>query len=214
MKPTDMDRVLVNHTPVEVVPKFGAFEPLQRNGHRFLVAADGLWLESKRAWGWVVWPMAQQSAVLMPFGRLEPKVELSFGGVPVELVGQFAQDAREAGENEVGGVVIWNEQSGNLRYERCESLRSGVGFLRARQPALADGEHIVVDLHSHGRLGAEFSDIDLKDTGSEMVLAGVIGRVHQAEPHIVLSLFACGLRVPCEVTDALRSACTKRTEEV
>ena len=214
MKPTDVDLVLVNHTPVEVVPKFGEFEPLQRNGHRFLVAADGLWLESKRAWGRVVWPMAKQSAVLMPFGRLEAKVEMSFGRVPVGLMAQFAEDAREAGHDEVGGVVIWDEQSGNLRYERCESLRAGVGFLSARQPALAEGEHIVIDLHSHGRLGAGFSDIDLADTGSEMVLAGVIGRVHQAEPQIVMSLFACGLQVPCEVTEEVRRACARRVEEV
>jgi PRTRC genetic system protein A len=214
MKPNDMDRVLLAHTPVEVVPKFGEFDPLQRNGHRFLVAADGMWLESKRAWGRVLWPMAKQSAVLMPFGRLEQSVELVFGKELIPHLATFADDAREADRDEVGGVVIWHEQTGSLRYERCESLHAGVGFLRARQPAVDEGEHIVVDLHSHGRLGAGFSGTDLKDTGSEMVLAGVVGRVDRAEPQIVLSLFACGLQVPCEVGDALRRACARRVEEV
>jgi PRTRC genetic system protein A len=214
MKPTNMDRVLEAHTPVVVVPKFGEFEPLQRNGHRFLAAADGLWLESKRAWGRVLWPMAQQSGVLMPFGRLKRKVELAFGAIPLECMVAFVADARQAGEDEVGGVVIWNERSGELRYQRCESLRAGVGFLTTRQPLLADGEHIVVDLHSHGNLAAGFSATDLQDTGSEMVVAGVVGRIHLPEPQIKLSLFVCGLQVPCEVSDEMRSACARPVEQV
>ena len=210
MKPTAMDTMLAAHTPVEVVPKFGEFVPLARNGHRFLVAADGLWLEAVRSWGRVVWPIAQQSKVSMPFGVLPKKVELTFGQVPVVCLEAFMVDARAASPDEVGGVVIWNEQTGDIRYQRCETIRAGVGFLRERQPVLDDGEHVVVDLHSHGELGAGFSGTDLKDTGAEMVLAGVVGRLNRAEPEIVMSLFACGLQIPVEINQAIRSATAVR----
>lgn len=213
MKPTDVDVMLANHTPVVVVPKFGEFEPLDRNGHRFLAAADGLWLEARRAWGRVVWPVAQQSAVKMPFGQVKRTVELAFGQVPVGCIREFVNHAREQSPHEVGGVVIWSERTGDIRYERCESIEAGVGFLKERRPRLAEGEHVVVDLHSHGEIGAFFSPTDLKDTGSEMVMAGVVGCLGRTEPQLVMSLFACGLRIPCAITQAMQEACIACNQE-
>jgi len=48
MQRTEMDVALEANTPTVVVPRFGKFEPLQENGHRFLVCADGMWVECKR----------------------------------------------------------------------------------------------------------------------------------------------------------------------
>ena len=195
MKPTKADLALMATTPVEMVPLLGQFEPIDRIGHRFLAAKDGLWLEARRAWGRVVWPLAHQDpAVRMPFGQLAPDVELAFE-LPKNLIGKFVQDARAAHPAEVGAVVIWNSRCRTVRYHLCETVEAGVGHLRQRWPELSADEAICMDLHSHGPIPAYFSAEDRKDTGSEMVVAVVVGKVDLEEPEVVVSLFACGVEL-------------------
>ena len=42
------DTALQHSALVVVVPRYGEFEPMTGNGHRFLVTGDGLWLEARR----------------------------------------------------------------------------------------------------------------------------------------------------------------------
>lgn len=48
MDPRDV--ALQSVAPVIMVPRYSDLEPLSQNGHRFLVADDGLWLEVYRPW--------------------------------------------------------------------------------------------------------------------------------------------------------------------
>jgi len=195
MKPTEADRVLQQHTPVVMVPLFGEFVPLADTGHRYLAARDGLWLEVRRPWLHLIWPFARQQAVQMPCGTLRKTVEVAFGKVPSECLSEFLADAVEAHPHEVGAVVVWNEATGSLEYRLRQTVEASRGHLRALWPTLADGEWVVIDLHSHGGLDAFFSSTDREDTGTEVVIAGVVGRVGTERPQWVFSLFACGLEV-------------------
>lgn len=195
MKPNEIDVVLQRHTPVVMVPLHGEFVPLEEAGHRFLAAKDGLWLEVRRPWLHLIWPLAQQHAVGMPFGVLSKTVDVAFGKIPTECLSEFLADAMAAHPNEVGAVVVWNERSGALEYRARETVEASRGHLRARWPSLGEGEWVVIDLHSHGDLEAFFSSTDRTDTGSEVVIAGVVGRVGSGRPQWVFSLFACGIEI-------------------
>lgn len=199
MKPSDTDLLLQGHTPVAVVPRFGEFEALTTHGHRFLVDRDGLWIEARRPWAHVIWPLARQDSTPMPHGALTPVVQLAFDRLPVEALEAFVRDARKHHPAEVGAVVTWNERDGSMRYRLCDVLSAGVGHLRQRWPAFDEGEHPVLDLHSHGPLAAFFSDTDRRDTGTDVVVAGVVGQLDEPRPQLALSLFACGVEIPVDV---------------
>lgn len=195
MKPTPIDLMLQRHAPVEVVPVYGMFEPLATVGHRFLVARDGLWVEVKRAWGYIRWPVAQSRKVPIPAGELAREVDLKFGRLPRWLVDDFVELAKEASPSEVGAVGVWDERTGEFQLVGTRTLQSGIGHLRYQRPEVPEGRHIVMDLHSHGPLKAYFSKTDLADTGSEVVICVVVGSVDGALT-VKVSLFACGLQIP------------------
>lgn len=208
MTPSDLDALVQGHTPVTMVPLHSAFEPMTRFGHRFLLAGDGLWIEARKPWCHVLWPVAACPDVVIPAGRLAAGIELAFGRLPMWAVERFVEDAREVTPNEVGAVVIWNAVDGSLRYERCASLVAGVGHLRAHWPALGADEHVVMDLHSHGPIPAYFSGTDRSDTGADLMVCGVVGRLDKQTPEVVVSLFAVGREIPITVElEAMEGVC-------
>jgi len=206
MKPTDADIFLQAHTPVVMVPRFGEYVPLHENGHRFLAAADGLWIEVIRPWCHIVWPVCQQSAVAMPYGKLDKKVWMAFGQLPTWAVERFQLDARKHWPNEVGAVVTWDERTGDMDYVLCEVIESGVGRLKQKWPALGEGVWPVLDIHSHGPIKAFFSSTDREDTRSDVVVAAVVGEVTEARPQLVVSLFAMGVEIRSSLPAALEAA--------
>lgn len=196
MRPTEIDLCLQRHTPVECVPLHGEFVDLEAIGHRFLLAMDGLWIEVRRAWCHLILPVALDCTVPKPFGTLVPLVETAVRAVPEDLLGPFCRAALAESPNEMAAVVIRNNLTGQLRLHNCETVRAGVGHLSAVWPKLMEDESIVVDMHSHGPLAPFFSSTDIADTGSEVVIAGVIGGLGTEQPTMRFELFACCLRVP------------------
>ncbi len=195
MKPTSADLALMANAPVEMVPLFGEFERLDRIGHRFLAAKDGLWLEARREWGRLVWPLAHQDPLVrMPFGKLEQHVELAFD-LPLASIKQFIRDALQVHPAEVGAAVIWDSNKASARYHLCETISAGVGHLREKWPRLEAHESVCMDFHSHGPIAAYFSTQDRQDTGSEMVVAVVVGKLDLDDPEVAISLFSCGVEL-------------------
>lgn len=189
MKYTEEDRALMEHAPTVAVPVFGEFVAMEENGHRYLLACDGLWLEVRRPWLHLIWPVAQQKKVQLPYGNLAEVIDLAFE-VPTWGFTELLPAAREVTPAEVGAAMIWNERERTLRFAMCKTISAGVGTLSESMPELGEGDWLAVDLHSHGPLDAFFSSTDLEDTGSEVVIAGVIGRVDSGDPEVTLSLFA------------------------
>lgn len=212
MQPTDIDNYLRTTTPVEVVPRFGTFEPMQGNGHRFLTASNGLWVECRRDWLHAIVPLALQTTTPMPFGRLQPSFTLAYGRLPVWVIDRFIATARRHHPREVGAVVTWNATTREFGYHECEVLQSSEVRLFQSYPTLPEDEVPVLDLHSHGSARAFFSKLDLLDTASEVIAAGVLGRVNCERPELKLSLFMCGIEVPTDLSPELLEICTSAVQ--
>jgi len=188
-----LDDVLQKVTPTVMVPKFGMLEAMETAGHRFLVASNGLWIEVKRAWLDLLAPLAIQEVVAMPYGQLNPKIKFSFGGLPLNLLEEFIQNAKEQSPYECGAWIIWNEGTNTFELRMLEATKAGVGHLTYKCPILNDGEHLVVDIHSHGNLGAFFSSEDNADDAGEVKVALVVGNLDHHVPTLVARICANGL---------------------
>lgn len=194
MNPIDL--ALQSVTPTVMVPKFGTFEPLLRAGHRFLVAADGLWLEVRRPWVYFRRRLAAQTEVAMPYGALQEDFSLSFGTVPRNLVLSFADYARTRCPLECAAWVVWNEHTKEFDLRTLAETSVGNEHVDVVRPKLDDGEHLVVDLHSHGRLPAFFSSEDDNDDKGEVKISGVVGNCDQDQLTVKFRFCANGLFIP------------------
>jgi len=191
MDPRDV--VLQTLTPTVMVPKFGAFKALETPGHRFLVAADGLWLEIRRAWLYARMPITtKRGSVPIPCGELTPCLELKFGKVPRALLSKFVEQAKADLPNESAAAIIWNERTEEMRLQPLEAVRAGPGHITFNQPSLEDGEHLVVDLHSHATTPAFFSGTDNRDDRTAIKVAGVVGDLDKQDPTYAFRLCALG----------------------
>ena len=172
------DDFLQKVTPTVMVPRFDSFEPLTTNGHRFLVASDGLWLEIKRAWLYArVLCAPIQGHVPVPYGAVTPCIELRFGQIPKQIMEEFQTQANAALPNETAATIIWNEKTGVMRLLPRVELKAGKAYVEIEAPLLAEHEHLVMDIHSHARFKAGFSSTDNNYDKTGVYLAGVIGNV-------------------------------------
>lgn len=183
-------------TPTIMVPKFEAFAPLDAAGHRFLAAADGLWMEVRRAWLYARLPVALQEGVPMPYGTVTPALELCFGKVPKGMLAEFVDMARAALPNEAAATVIWNEGTGAIRLQPLEAISASRDHITYKASELEYGEHEIVDLHSHGSSPAFFSSQDDADDATAVKIAGVVGNLDKPEPTYAFRLCALGRFLP------------------
>lgn len=189
-----IDATLQAVTPTVMVPRHEPFRPMTECGHRFLVARDGLWLEVKRPWVAAVLPLALQDNVAMPYGWLKSFVDLRCGRVPAHVVTAFVSYAMRTPDIEVAGGAIWNEETGNWRFQAFEAIESSGEHIHYKRPDLTNVEHLVIDMHSHGHGRAFFSHTDNDDDRGEVKLAMVFGHVGGANgPEIMVRLCAMGL---------------------
>ena len=191
------DNALQSMTPTVMVPKFGTLEPVAHPGHRFLVSSNGLWLEIKRAWLYARISIdTLKGAIPFPYGDVEPVVELTFGKMPRDLLDRFVEQAKAALPNETAAAIIWDERLETMHLQPLEVVRAGPGHITFIQPVLRDGEHLVVDLHSHGSMSAFFSRTDNKDDRTAVKVAGVVGDLDKQEQTFAFRLCALGMFIP------------------
>lgn len=193
------DIALQTLTPCVMVPKFSGLEPLQASGHRFLLANDGLWLDIKRAWLDLTVPLALQHLVPIPCGQLKEKMHFNFGLLPTKFLKQFLNDARKSLPNECAAWFIWNEKTGEMRYELLAENAASITALSYQCPYLEEDEHLIADIHSHGNDAAFFSYDDNNDDKTVVKIAVVIGNVSQQNISIKMRLCANGyfIDLPC-----------------
>lgn len=184
------DIALQSVAPTVMVPHFGDFTPLAQSGHRFLAAADGLWLEVRRPWLYLRRQLAAQDRVPMPYGRVQATLETV--RIPASLVSQFVAAARERLPNEVAAWVIWQEATGDFALRLLTDIHASPGSVHFHRPALSAGEHLVLDLHSHANAPAYFSTQDDADDLGEVKFAGVVGNLDREAPDFALRLCAMG----------------------
>lgn len=198
------DHILQQACPTVMVPRFEQMPVLDDNGHRFLVSENGLWLEVKRPWLHLTWPLAEQVKVAMPYGKLLPSLSLAFTQLPGDLITRFINDARMTLPNEFAAWITWDDLTGEFRYHTLQSAIATTAYLRLERPALAENEHLVVDIHSHGHLPAFFSPTDDRDDAGEVKLSVVIGSLGaDQQPTSRLRLCANGLTLNAEIVKSM-----------
>lgn len=201
---SNIDAVLQAATPTVMVPRFMPFEPMTKSGHRFLAAHDGLWLEIKRPWLHAVLPVALQQQVAMPYGWVKRNVTIQCGQIPTRITDSFTRDAAITPDIEIAGGGIWNEATLSWRYERFEATEADANHIRYQRPILAENEHLILDMHSHGRSSAFFSSTDDKDDKGEVKMAMVFGHDSDTgEIEMRLRLCILGMYMPINLDDVI-----------
>lgn len=203
------DAILQAHTPAIMVPRYGTLAPLEKAGHRYLVASDGLWLEVRRPWIHVHALIAMQRADhVPPFGEVSPdgfggrdfKAVYAFGDEDLDRVQTlFLYDARQAFPNEFAAWAVWNERDRRLDYRPLLATEATPASLELVRPQLEEHEHLAIDLHSHGALRAGFSAADDEDDHGEVKLAVVVGTL-DTTPTWCTRLCLLGLFLTAEAT--------------
>lgn len=194
------DALLQAHVPAVMVPRFRELNwPLDCSGHRYLVAEDGLWIEVKRPWLHLVWPIAPSPAPL-PYGKLQDRMEFAFDWDAVDLLlAQFEAEAIRALPSEHAAWLIWDGKEEVLRYRSILAISAGPAGIKLHRPQLEAHEHLAVDVHSHGALGAFFSTTDDGDDAGEVKLSVVLGNLDDpGSQTLSMRLCAHGLFIPFE----------------
>jgi len=171
-----IDAALQGATPTFMVPRHEPFIPMEKPGHRFLAARDGLWLEARRAWLYLCHPLAYQPFVPMPYGDLTPVIEVQ--SIPPGLVAEFLAVAKRAAPAECAAWIVWNSATGVRRLQHMIATTGTAQTVEFSRPRLDDDEHLLLDIHSHGDASAYFSGKDDLDDMGEFKLSGVLGRVN------------------------------------
>jgi PRTRC genetic system protein A len=171
-----VDTVLQTSFPTVMVPSREPLAKMVRPGERLLVATDGVYLEVLRPWLRVVRRIAVWNvSTAVPYGTMEEAAELLCPPVPPSLLESFRLQAGRACPDETGAWIVWNAITGLFRLVELEATSRGPGHLVYVRPELRDGEHCVVDCHSHGTGEAFFSRTDNDDDRHDVKFAFVLG---------------------------------------
>lgn len=200
-----MDIALLAAAPVAAVPRYAPFHPLQESGHRFLLAADGLYLEVRRPWLHYVHQLAKHTAVAIPFGEITKKCELDFGSIGSALpqMKEFAAKAKADAPIEAAASLLWDHVKKSWRIEYPKIIGEATpGSIQYEQVVPGEDESLAIDLHSHGHLGAFFSETDNADDRGSVKIAGVLGDLDKAQPTVAFRMCVLGLYIDIPVPAA------------
>jgi PRTRC genetic system protein A len=198
-----LDLATYNAAPIVAVPVHCEFAPLIENGHRFLLAQGGLYLEVRRPWLHIIHPIAEPSStVRVPYGAVANKMEFGFGrlGSALTQMKEFAAHAMVESPIEAAASLIWNHVTSEwaLKYPKTIGEATG-GSIQFEQVELAEDESLVVDLHSHGAHGAFFSGTDDADDAGSVKICGVYGDLDKGVQTAVFRLCVLGVYLPIAV---------------
>lgn len=194
-----LDAAILSTFPLIAVPPSGVVPPATANGTRYLAARDGLWREINLPW-LTLRHHVSTSAIRLPYGEVEPVVDFKCGPVPVELVRLFNDDARAQAPRECAGAVLWNEATGEWRFEPRHARSASAAHILYDEVQPHDGEHLVVDVHSHGHFDAFFSQEDNKDDYGSIKVSLVVGSFNNPQPTSAMRLCAAGFQFPARIT--------------
>lgn len=195
----EIDEVLFSHSPAVMVPRFGKLSTPEESGHRYLVASTGVFLHVYRPW-LDLKTMIAPSSVRLPFGDVQQACTLPMGQVPTRLVRHFFERAFSSCPNEAVALVVWNEKTRVFRYIEPHVETVSRDHVTYQRPDLGDGEHLVLDMHSHGRAPAFFSATDDIDDASEVKFSLVFGSLDCPTPTVAMRLCAQGVFLNQPVT--------------
>ena len=190
-----MDEALLQAFPLLAASTAGEQEPAAAFGTRYLVGREGVSREITLPWIRVRQLIAP-SALPLPYGQLGNAVEFRCGPLPSAMLRAFVADAKQAQLLEIAGVFLWNETDGSWRYARRESKSASTAHVAYDEVRPAQGEHLVVDVHSHGLHAAFFSAADDIDDAGSMKVSLVLGNLDRERPSTKMRLCMAGTMQP------------------
>ncbi len=173
------DALLMSHFPTLMVPQFQPLWPCPVNKTRLLMGADGLYVETSQPWGRLVKNLWCSPRPL-PYGRVEEIDEFRGLITHPDVTRMFAGEIREEAARyadcslEWAGWVVWSESRG-FRYQDLDIEQVAADSIRFGRYRLAEGEHLVFDIHSHGTLAPFFSGTDNRDDKGGVKISVVLG---------------------------------------
>jgi PRTRC genetic system protein A len=167
------DRAIFAATPTVTAPRFGVLAPVPVGQHRFVLAANGLFVQARTAT--LDLTLRVSDTVRLPYGVMEEKVVMVAGRLPRELFQAMRQKALAAHPREWAGVVLFDPAFGGYRLVEPEVESVSSGHIRYRTGAYDDAL-LVCDVHSHGHHGAYFSGTDDASDQHGIYIASVLGR--------------------------------------
>ena len=198
-----LDMATFAAAPVVAVPKHCEFAPLIENGHRFLLAEGGLYLEARRPWLHLIHRIAERPAsVRIPYGAVEAKSEFSFGrlGTALPQMKEFATHAMVESPIEAAASLLWNHVTNEWSLKYPEVIgEATAGSIQYKQVDVGADESLVLDLHSHGALHAFFSATDDIDDSGSVKISGVFGSLDKDVQTVAFRLCVLGVYLPISV---------------
>lgn len=196
----DFDKAIAEAFPLVAAPKKEPLDARVGSGIRYVVGSNGLAREVMLPFMRVVHMVSGFGPkVNLPYGAVEPVAEMWFEGIPRELIREFKQAAVDALPNEVAGAFIWDECSNDFRFAKRETLVANGGYVSYREVKLEQGEHLVVDVHSHASHPAYFSSTDDKDDNGSMKFSLVLGNVDTPSVSSAFRLNLAGYTFPASI---------------
>jgi PRTRC genetic system protein A len=187
-----MDEAVLKAFPLVPASTAGRQPPASGFGTRYLVGRDGVYREITLPWIHVRQLIAR-SALPLPYGAVADVVEFRCGPIPIGVVREFVADARQALPLEVAGVFLWSEADDGWRYARRDAIFASSAHVEYTEVRLNEGEHIVVDVHSHGLHPAFFSGEDDADDAGAMKVSLVLGNLDKDRPTSKMRLCMAGI---------------------
>lgn len=188
------DIALQRSCPSVCIPRFGQLDRPDASGERVLIGSNGIFLEVSRKWGYFIRKVASlEQPVVLPYGEGRMFTDMAIPKLPRDLLVEFNEHARANNSVEVGASVIWNEHIQAFRLALSESVESGPGHLTYKLPDLGEGEHVLIDCHSHGRFPAFFSPTDNADDKHAVKFSYVVGNCERTEQTAMLRLCLKGM---------------------
>lgn len=173
----NLDHIIRDQYPVIQATRYTPHQALTSPGIRYVVSSEGLWRELRTSWIYVMLPLATAQGSIIPFGSMNPTVQLLCGAPPVSLWRDFMAYAKKHHPNEIAGAFVWNQVTHTWRFAIREAVTQGPAHIDYLEVEIEEGEHIVFDLHSHGNFAAGFSATDDKDDLGSIKIAAVVGNV-------------------------------------
>jgi len=188
-----LDRALLAASPL--LPNlYGGLPEVAVGGKDFVGAANGVYVRAATPALRVCLPVAEGT---LPFAPMGPAIIPANGPIPLALVQQFIDWAASTPAQEIAAVVEVHGQGYRLR--RLLPASSGSGHV-TYDDGQVDDDALVMDLHSHGRHRAYFSDTDDQSDLSRRgpYIAAVVGQCGTANDvalRVVLPPYLLPLRL-------------------
>ena len=168
--------------PTIMVPRKSVLPDCKVDGKRFLMASDGLYLETRREWGGLVkrlWQLPKRFATL-PYGEVQEKDDfrtvLYENVIPIISEVMVPKAAEYAEQNkEWAGFVVWDGAEFLPWDEEFKATGGSAKFVTHGAWNLPEGLTLVADVHTHGRGTPFFSSLDNDSDRGKTKISVVLG---------------------------------------